>query len=86
MRRHMGMDIILPYLLWVALLLFLLDALLRFRQKKAGDCTLGINRSEARTDSDFRPERLSHGDHAARRRSGVSSELRKEDDSRGYQS
>ena len=29
MRRHMGMDIILPYLLWVALLLFLLDGVLR---------------------------------------------------------
>lgn len=25
MRRHMGMDIILPYVLWVALLLFLVD-------------------------------------------------------------
>ncbi len=29
MRRHMGMDIIIPYVLWVALLLFLVDALLR---------------------------------------------------------
>jgi NitT/TauT family transport system permease protein len=29
MRRHMGMDIIIPYLLWVAVLLFGLDALLR---------------------------------------------------------
>jgi NitT/TauT family transport system permease protein len=34
MRRHMGMDIILPYLLWVALLLFLLDALLRFANRR----------------------------------------------------
>jgi len=34
MRRHMGMDIILPYLLWVALLLFLLDALLRFVNRR----------------------------------------------------
>jgi NitT/TauT family transport system permease protein len=29
MRRHMGMDIIIPYVLWVALLLFLIDATLR---------------------------------------------------------
>ena len=29
MRRHMGMDIILPYVLWVALLLFLIDFALR---------------------------------------------------------
>jgi len=29
MRRHMGMDIILPYVLWVAFLLFLIDFLLR---------------------------------------------------------
>jgi NitT/TauT family transport system permease protein len=34
MRRHMGMDIIVPYLLWVALLLFLLDALLRFANRR----------------------------------------------------
>jgi NitT/TauT family transport system permease protein len=34
MRRHMGMDIILPYLLWVALLLFLLDAFLRFANRR----------------------------------------------------
>jgi len=34
MRRHMGMDIILPYLLWVALLLFLVDALLRFANRR----------------------------------------------------
>lgn len=34
MRRHMGMDIILPYLLWVALLLFLLDATLRFVNRR----------------------------------------------------
>ncbi len=29
MRRHMGMDIILPYVLWVALLLYLIDLALR---------------------------------------------------------
>ena len=29
MRRHMGMDIIIPYVLWVALLLFLIDGALR---------------------------------------------------------
>jgi NitT/TauT family transport system permease protein len=34
MRRHMGMDIILPYLLWVALLLFLLDTLLCFANRR----------------------------------------------------
>jgi NitT/TauT family transport system permease protein len=34
MRRHMGMDIILPYLLWVALLLFVLDALLRILNRR----------------------------------------------------
>lgn len=34
MRRHMGMDIILPYLLWVALLLFLLDSVLRFANRR----------------------------------------------------
>jgi NitT/TauT family transport system permease protein len=34
MRRHMGMDIIIPYLLWVALLLFALDAMLRFANRR----------------------------------------------------
>jgi NitT/TauT family transport system permease protein len=34
MRRHMGMDIIIPYLLWVAILLFGLDALLRFVNRR----------------------------------------------------
>jgi len=34
MRRHMGMDIILPYLFWVALLLFLADALLRIANRR----------------------------------------------------
>jgi NitT/TauT family transport system permease protein len=34
MRRHMGMDIILPYVLWVALLLFLADALLNFVNRR----------------------------------------------------
>ena len=29
MRRHMGMDVILPYVLWVALLLYLVDISLR---------------------------------------------------------
>lgn len=29
LRRHMGMDIILPYVLWVALLLYLIDLALR---------------------------------------------------------
>ena len=29
LQRHMGMDLILPYVLWVALLLFLVDAALR---------------------------------------------------------
>ena len=33
MRRHMGMDIILPYVLWVALLLFIMDALLRIANR-----------------------------------------------------
>jgi NitT/TauT family transport system permease protein len=34
MRRHMGMDVIIPYLLWVALLLFTLDTLLRFANRR----------------------------------------------------
>jgi NitT/TauT family transport system permease protein len=34
MRRHMGMDIIIPYLLWVAVLLFSIDALLRFASRR----------------------------------------------------
>ncbi len=34
MRRHMGMDIILPYLMWVALLLFLVDAMLRVANRR----------------------------------------------------
>lgn len=34
MRRHMGMDVIIPYLLWVALLLFTLDSLLRFANRR----------------------------------------------------
>ncbi len=34
MRRHMGMDIILPYVLWVAFLLFMIDLLLRVLNKK----------------------------------------------------
>jgi len=34
MRRHMGMEIIIPYLLWVAVLLFGMDALLRFANRR----------------------------------------------------
>src|SRR5215468_10243317 len=29
LRRHMGMDVIIPYVLWVALLLFLVDLVMR---------------------------------------------------------
>jgi NitT/TauT family transport system permease protein len=29
LRRHMGMDTIIPYVLWVALLLFLVDLSMR---------------------------------------------------------
>jgi NitT/TauT family transport system permease protein len=29
LRRHMGMDVIIPYVLWVALLLFLVDFAMR---------------------------------------------------------
>jgi len=34
MRRHMGMDIIIPYILWVAVLLFATDAILRFANRR----------------------------------------------------
>jgi NitT/TauT family transport system permease protein len=34
MRRHMGMDIIIPYLLWVAVLLFGMDAFLRVANRR----------------------------------------------------
>jgi NitT/TauT family transport system permease protein len=34
MRRHMGMDVILPYVLWVALLLFLIDFSLRMLNRR----------------------------------------------------
>ena len=34
MRRHMGMDIIIPYVLWVALLLFLIDLSLRMINRR----------------------------------------------------
>jgi len=34
MRRHMGMDIIIPYLLWVALLLYSVDLALRLLNKR----------------------------------------------------
>jgi NitT/TauT family transport system permease protein len=34
LRRHMGMDVIVPYVLWVALLLFLVDGSMRFVNRK----------------------------------------------------
>lgn len=34
MRRHMGMDIIIPYILWVAVLLFGMDSLLRYLNRR----------------------------------------------------
>ncbi len=34
MRRHMGMDVILPYVLWVAFLLFLIDLSLRVLNRR----------------------------------------------------
>jgi len=34
MRRHMGMDVILPYVLWVALLLFCVDLFLRILNRR----------------------------------------------------
>jgi NitT/TauT family transport system permease protein len=34
LRRHMGMDVIIPYVLWVALLLFLLDFGMRWINRK----------------------------------------------------
>jgi NitT/TauT family transport system permease protein len=34
LRRHMGMDTIIPYVLWVALLLFLVDASMRLLNRK----------------------------------------------------
>ena len=34
MRRHMGMDIILPYVLWVAFLLFMIDVTLRWVNRR----------------------------------------------------
>lgn len=34
LRRHMGMDIIIPYVLWVALLLFLVDQAMRLANRK----------------------------------------------------
>jgi NitT/TauT family transport system permease protein len=34
LRRHMGMDIIIPYVLWVALLLFLVDLSMRVINRK----------------------------------------------------
>jgi len=33
LRRHMGMDVIIPYVLWVALLLFLVDLTMRMANK-----------------------------------------------------
>jgi NitT/TauT family transport system permease protein len=34
MRRHMGMDVILPYVLWVACLLYLIDLVLRLLNRR----------------------------------------------------
>jgi NitT/TauT family transport system permease protein len=34
LRRHMGMNIIIPYVLWVALLLFLVDFSMRLLNRK----------------------------------------------------
>lgn len=34
MRRHMGMDVIIPYVLWVALLLFLVDLAMRVMNRR----------------------------------------------------
>jgi NitT/TauT family transport system permease protein len=34
LRRHMGMDVIIPYVLWVALLLFLVDLAMRVTNRK----------------------------------------------------
>jgi NitT/TauT family transport system permease protein len=34
LRRHMGMDVIIPYVLWVALLLFVADSVLRLVNRK----------------------------------------------------
>jgi NitT/TauT family transport system permease protein len=34
LRRHMGMDVIVPYVLWVALLLFLVDLGMRVLNRK----------------------------------------------------
>lgn len=34
LRRHMGMDVIIPYVLWVALLLFLVDLAMRLMNRK----------------------------------------------------
>ncbi|MEO8097019.1 MAG: ABC transporter permease subunit [Acidobacteriota bacterium] len=34
LRRHMGMDLIIPYVLWVALLVFLVDMAMRWSNRK----------------------------------------------------
>ncbi|MDE3197163.1 MAG: ABC transporter permease subunit, partial [Acidobacteriota bacterium] len=34
LRRHMGMNVIIPYVLWVALLLFLVDLTMRVLNRK----------------------------------------------------
>ena len=34
LRRHMGMSVIIPYVLWVALLLFLVDLSMRVINRK----------------------------------------------------
>ena len=41
LRRHMGMDVIIPYVLWVALLLFLVDLGMRLLNRS---CTPGFGR------------------------------------------
>ena len=48
MRRHMGMDVILPYVLWVALLLYLIDLSLRVL---TGGCIHGFRREHAEVAS-----------------------------------
>ncbi len=86
MRRHMGMDIILPYLLWVALLLFLRGRVCF--ALPTGGCIRGISRSKARADRAL----AAAADAAARRShcamsrclSGVGN--RREDCSLEYQS
>ncbi len=46
MRRHMGMDVILPYVLWVALLLFLIDFSLRVINRRLHPWFQGMSTPE----------------------------------------